>query len=208
MEIGVVIIMLFLFFVSRKLLKNSELLFSPFRPINLKEITGLKESYSCEGGSCEIKNEAVISNFHIQSKFSLIVIKLKNVSKEYQLNYYSNTDIDTSVQSVCYRDSLFDDDYTVNSISLISDKEIKCHINTDSIKSFSMDLNKYVIKINNNINRIMIGELEYYALKHISSNVLFHKIEDEVYIFILTPLKKKIVIEEDTLYNFLFPALD
>ncbi len=69
-----------------------------------------------------------------------------------------------------------------------------------------MNLNKYVIKVNNDINKVIKGQLDYYGLEYISSNVLFYKIKDEVYIFIMTPSKKGVVIEDNTLYNLLFPA--
>ena len=133
----------------------------------------------------------------------------------FRLNYYSNTNsvapgvfssIFTSVQYVNFSTSIFRDDYKIGSISLISDKEICCHISNDSIKSFRMDLNEYMIKVNNDTNKVITGQLEYYGLKYISSNVLFYKIEDEIYIFIMTPLKKGVIIEDDTLYNLLFPS--
>lgn len=79
------------------------------------------------------------------------------------------------------------------------------YINNDSIKSFSMDLNKYEIKINNNVEKVINGKLDYYGFAYISSNILFYKIKDEIYIFIMTPSKKDVIVEEDTLYNFLFP---
>lgn len=214
MKIYIIILILILFVGCQKLLKDNHLIYFPSEAIKIKELTNFNDSYNCTG-SYQIKNDTVISKFKIQSKYILTVVKLKNVSKDYRLNYYSNTNaivpgffssIDTSVHHVNFSSAIFEDDYKINNIRLISDREVHCHINNDSIKSFSMNLNKYVIKVNNDINKVIKGQLDYYGLEYISSNVLFYKVEDEVYIFIMTPSKKGVVIQDSTLYNLLFPA--
>ena len=213
MKIPFIILIFFLFLGCTKINNDDQLNYVFAEGIKIKKITNFKENYHCTG-SYHIKKDTLVSQFEIQSKYSLTVIKLKNVSKGYQLNYFPNTDcvnpgyfssIFTSVQYINFAPSIFQDSYKINSISLISDKEVSCHVNNDSIKSFSMNLNEYVIKINNNINKVIKGQLEYYGLKYMSSNVLFYKIEDEIYIFILTPLKKGVDIGDNTLSNLLFP---
>lgn len=213
MKIYFIIIIIILFVGCQKIFKGNQLTYFAAEAIKIKELTNIKENYSCKG-SYQMGNDTVISIFEIQSQYSLTVIKLKNVSKDYKLNYYSNTNsdapgffssIDTSVHHVNFSSNIFEGEGKINNISLISDNQVNCHINNDSIKSFSMDFNEYTIKVNDNIDKIIQGQLDYYGLKYISSNVLFYKVEDEIYIFIMTPLKKGVAIEDDTLYNFLFP---
>ncbi len=215
MKIVFTLLLIALFLSCKKNITGGYLNFIHGEGIKIKEITNFKENYVSRG-CYKIKKDTVISNFEIQSKYSLMVIKLKNVSHKYELNYYSNSNsitpgifssVFTSVQYVDFSTSIFENNYKINNISLISDKEISCHINNDSIKSFSMKLNEYVIKINNDINKVISGQLEYYDLKYITSNILFYKIKDDIYIFIMTPLKKSVVIEDSTLYNLLFPKL-
>ncbi|HJR99925.1 MAG TPA: hypothetical protein VJ780_03220 [Flavobacterium sp.] len=213
MKIYFLILIILLFLGCKKIFEYNYLVFLPVEAIKIKELTNFNEPYICTG-SYQIKKDTVISIFKVQSKYSLAVIKLKNVSPKFHLNYYSNTDfitpgwfstVSTEVQNLDFLPSLFDDESVINNISLTSDKEIKCYINNDSIKCFSMDLNKYEIKINNNVEKVINGKLDYYGFPHISSNILFYKIKDEIYIFIMTPSKKDVIVEEDTLYNFLFP---
>jgi hypothetical protein len=214
MKIYSLIILTFLFVGCQKIATDNTLSYFPAEAIKIKELTQFKENYRCTG-SYHLKKDTVISQFEIQSKYLLMIIKLKNLSKDYQLNYYSNgnplspgffSSIYTSVQYVDFLLPVFDENYEIKNISLISDKEIKREINNDSIKSFRMNLNEYAIKINNDANKVIKGQLEYYGLKYMSSNILFYKVKNEIYIFIMTPLKRNIILEKNLLYNLLFPT--
>ncbi|MEO8238965.1 MAG: hypothetical protein ABI576_12720 [Flavobacterium sp.] len=161
-------------------------------------------------------DDSVITKFEIQSKYSLVAIKFKNISANYKLNYHSNSVCSTSgffsvidaseVYEIGFSPSVFKNDYKINVIDFISRNEIIPQINNDTIKSFSLNFNEFVIKINNQNDKILkTDEIVYYDLKNLSANFLFYKIEDEIYLFIMTPLKGKGVLENDTLYNCLFP---
>ena len=191
--------------------------FIPIEGIKIKELTKFKENYRCTG-SHKMGNDTVISDFEVQSKYSLIVIKLKNVSKDYRLNYYPNTycnipgwfsSIETEVYAVNFTNSVFKNVSKINTIDFTSDNEISCQINNYTIKSFNLSFSKFAIKINNQDDKgIYNSSVEYYGLEKLSANFLFYKIEDEIYLFIMTPLKGKGALENDTLYNYLFPRIN
>lgn len=199
----------------KKSITGGNLNYIPTEGIKIKELTKFKGNYRCTG-SHKIGKDTVISDFEIQSKYSLIVIKLKNVSKDYKLNYYSNTysnipgwfsSIETEVYAINFSSSVFKNDSKINTIDFISDNEISCQINNDTIKSFNLSFSKFAVKINNQDNKgIYNSSIEYYGLEKLSANFLFYKIEDEIYLFIMTPLKGKGTLENDTLYNYLFPG--
>jgi hypothetical protein len=215
LNIETILIILLLFCFYRFILKGN-LDFIISEGIKLKDITRFKGKYVCTCGY-KIKNDTVIETFEIESKYSLVVIKFKNVSKDYKLNYHSNSGCSTpgyfsvfnasAVYEMGLSPSLFKSDCRINVIDFISDYEINCQINNDIIKSFSLNFNEFVIKINNQVDKILKSDrIAYYGLKKLSANFLFYKIEDEIYLFIMTPLKGKGVLENDILYNYLFPV--
>ena len=197
----------------KKFITVGKLSFIPYGGIKIKELTRFKGNYRCTG-SHKIENDTVISDFEIDSKYSLVVIKLKNVSRDYKLNYYPNSysnipgwfsSIETEVYAINFTTSVFKNDLKINNIDFISDNEISCQINNDTIKSFNLSFSKFAVKINNQDKGIYNSSIEYYGLEKLSANFLFYKIEDEIYLFIMTPLKGKGTLENDTLYNYLFP---
>jgi hypothetical protein len=196
---------------------NSEenLNYIQFEGIKIKELTNFNKSYISKG-SYKRENDTVISIFEIESKYSLLVIKFKNASKDYRLNYHSNvvsispgifSAIGVSaVYDVTLSPSIFKNDFKINNIDFTSKNQIKSQINNDTIKSFSLNFNEFKLKINNQDDKIIeTDRIVYYDLENLSSNFLFYKIEDEIYLFIMTPIKGRGTLENDTLYNYLFP---
>jgi hypothetical protein len=61
-----------------------------------------------------------------------------------------------------------------------------------------------VIKINDDSDKVMYGKIEYYGLKNLDAEILFYKVENEGYIFIMTPSKKNVIMEKNILYQYLF----
>ncbi|WP_123912087.1 MULTISPECIES: hypothetical protein [unclassified Flavobacterium] len=180
--------------------------------MKIKSLMPFKEDYHCIG-SYTIKKDTVVSQFEIQSKYSLVVIKLKNVSTNCKFNscLYSNyptpgyfTIVDESLYEVKLSPSLFNENYKISKIDFISDSEIKYEMNNDSIKSFSLDFNKYAIKINDEDSKVIYGEIEYYGLNKLNANVLFYNVEDLTYIFIMTPMKENIPLNKNVLYDYVF----
>ncbi|OUL60541.1 hypothetical protein [Flavobacterium sp. AJR] len=210
------IFIILLFFGCYRFILKGHLNFIISKGIKLKDITNFKGKYVCTGGY-KMKNDTVISKFEIESKYSLVAIKFKNVSNDFKLNYHSNSGCSTpgyfsvfsasEVYEMCLSPSVFKNDCRINVIDFISDYEINCQINNDTIKSFSLSFNEFVIKINNQVDKILKSDrIAYYGLKKLSANFLFYKIEDEIYLFIMTPLKGKDILENDSLYNYLFPV--
>ena len=182
--------------------------------IKIKEITNFNKSYISKG-SYKKGNDTVISKFEIESKYSLLVIKLKNVAKNYKLNIHSNT-LSTSpgffsvigasdVYEVDFSPSVFKNDYKINEIDFTSNTQINSHINNDTIKSLNLNFSEFQLKINKQEDNIIAtSRIVYYDLENLNANFLFYKIKNETYLFILTPVKGKGVIENNTLYNYLF----
>lgn len=190
----------------------NEMDFVPNKSIKIKNLLPFKNDHVCIG-TYIIKNDSIISQFEIQSKYSLMVIKLKNVSKNYTFNNHQSTNYSTpgyfstineGLYEVNLSPEVFKDNYKVNRIDFFSDNEINYQVNNDTIKSFNLDFSKYVIKINNQDAKVIYSKIEYYGLKNIKANILFYQIEDQVYIFIMTPLRKNIVIDKNKLYEYLF----
>jgi hypothetical protein len=99
---------------------------------------------------------------------------------------------------------VFEDNYKINKIDFISDNKIEYQVNTDTIKSFSQNFSKYAIKINNENAKVIYSKIEYYGLKSLNANFLFYKVEDEMYIFIMTPMKEDVILDKNILYDHLF----
>lgn len=184
--------------------------------IKIKEITNFNKSYISKG-SYKKGNDTVISKYEIESKYSLLVIKLKNVAKNYKLNVHSNT-LPTSpgffrvigasdVYDVKFTPSVYKNDYKINEIDFTSNTQINSPINNDTIKSLNLNFSEFQLKINKQEdNLIATSRIVYYDIENLSANFLFYTIKNETYLFILTPIKGKGVIENNTLYNYLFTA--
>lgn len=97
--------------------------------IKIKEITNFNKNYISKG-SYKKGNDTVISKFEIESKYSLLVIKLKNVAKNYKLNIHSNTLSNSpgffsvigasDVYDVNFSPSVFKNDFKINEIDFTS----------------------------------------------------------------------------------------
>ncbi|WP_031454656.1 hypothetical protein [Flavobacterium chungangense] len=214
MKIISIILLLFLFFSCKKYIIPNEnsLNFVPNKSIEIKSLLPFKKKSVCIG-SYTTGKDYVISQFEIESKYSLIVIKLKNISNNFEFNNHLSFNYSTSgyfdiVNEGLYEAKLspgvFENNYKINKIDFFSDSQIENHITTDSIKSFSLNFNKYAIKFNNDDTKLIFSEIEYYGLKSLHANVLFYKSENEGYIFIMTPLKKNISLDKNILYDYLF----
>lgn len=206
-------ILFLLFFLScTKYVINDEMNFVPNKSMKIKNLPSFKNKYVCIG-SHTIGKDSVITQFNIESKYSLIVIKLKNVSNNCTFNNYSIPNystpgyfstIDESLYEVNMSPEIFGKNYKINKIDFISDHKVEYQVNNDTIKSFSLNFNKYAIKINGENTKVIYGKIEYYGLKNLNANVLFYRIENETYIFIMTPNKENIILDKNVLYDYLF----
>ncbi|PXY39913.1 hypothetical protein DMB65_15460 [Flavobacterium cheongpyeongense] len=218
MRIICVILLVVLFLGCKKqIIKNemnlmNEMNFVPNKSIKIKNLLPFKKDNVCIG-SYTIKNDSIVSQFEIQSKYSLIVIKLKNISKNYTFNHHQSNNyptsgyfstIDEGLYEVNLSTEVFKDAHKINRIDFFSDKEVNYQVNNDTIKSFDLNFNKYVIKINSEDTKVIYSKIEYYGLKSLNANVLFYTVENEGYIFIMTPLKKDISLDKNILYDYLF----
>jgi len=77
-------------------------------------------------------------------------------------------------------------------------------IKNDSITSFNLTFNKYVLKFNNDDSKVIYSTIEYYGLKKINANILFYKVENDTFVFVLTPVKGNLVLPKNILYEHLF----
>ncbi len=191
---------------------DDDLSFVPEKTMKINNLTLEKNNSICNG-SYTLKNEYVVSQFEIQSKYSLIVTKLQNCSSNFTFNAYESPNYPTSgyfsivnegLYEVKMSPKIFDAKEKINTIDFFSDKKITYQVNTDSIKSFNLNFNKFVIKVNNDNNKVLYGDIEYYGLQDLDAEVLLYKHQNEVYLFIMTPRKKDIVLEKGLLYNYLF----
>ncbi|MWB93636.1 hypothetical protein GON26_04640 [Flavobacterium sp. GA093] len=189
-----------------------EMNFIPGKSMKIKNVSTFKDDNVCIG-SYAIKNDTVVSQYEMQLKYSLIVIKLKNVSKNCSFNHHQSANYSTpgyfsivneGLYEVNLSPEVFNDDYKINSIDFFSDSKINYQVNNDTIKSFDLNFNKYTIKINNQDTKLIYSKVEYYGLKNLNANVLFYKIEDETYVYIMTPLKKNILLDKNILYDQIF----
>lgn len=185
--------------------------FVPNMCINFKKIF-LKKDYTCMG-SYTIRKDSVISQFKVESKYSMFVIKLKNVANNFKfmnhvladfptLGYFST--INEGLFEVNINPGVFEESQQINQIDFFSDTEINYQINNDTIKSFNVNFNKFAIKINSLESKVIYSQIEYYGLKSLNANFLLYKEEQDVYVFIMTPMKENIILEKDTLYDYLF----
>jgi len=212
MKIICVILLIVLTISCKKYIINDDLTFIPEKSINIKNITLLKKNAVCIG-SYTLGSDTVVSQFKIQAKYSLITIKLGNFSSTSTFKNYEKSDyapsgyfsiVDEGLFEVKTSPKIFDVKEKVNSIDFFSDKKINYQINNDSIKNFNLNFNKFVLKVNNDDNKVLYSNIEYYGLKNLDAEILLYKSENIGYLFIMTPAKENILLEKDFLYNYLF----
>lgn len=218
MKIIYVILLLLIFLgckkniVEKEMNLMNEMNFVANKSIKIKNLLPFKNDH-VNIGTYVLKNDSIISQYEIQSKYSLIVIKLENVSKNYTFNDHQSVNyptpgyfstIDEGLYEVNLSPGLFKEEYKVTTIDFFSDNKINYQVNHDTVKSFNVNFNKFVIKINNQEDKVIYSKAEYYGLKNINANILLYQIEDEVYLFIMTPLKKNILMDKNKLYENLF----
>jgi len=186
--------------------------FVPNKSMEIKKLPSFKGKYTCIGSYIILK-DTVITEFKVESKYSILVIRLNNISNNCEFNNHLHTDyptpgyFETISDGLCevnLNPALFQNNYKINKIDFFSDSKIQNQIKNDSIKSFSLNFNKYAIKINNAPNKLIYSKIEYYGLKNLNANMLFYNVENETYIFIMTPLKKNIILDKNILYDYLF----
>lgn len=212
MKIICIILLLVFFLGCQKHITIDEMNFVPNKSMKIKNLPSFNNKYTCIG-SHTIGKDSVITQFHIESKYSLVVMKLKNVStncmfNNHLANNYSTPGyfsiINEGLYEVNFSPGIFEKNHQINKIDFFSDSPIIYHIKNDTIKSFSLNFNEYAIKINNEDTKVIYSKIEYYGLKSLNANVLLYQIEDEMYIFIMTPLKKNIILDKNILYDYLF----
>ena len=191
----------------------NEMNFVPGKSMKIKNVLPLSAD-PVVIGTYTVGNDSIISKFEIQSRYSLMVIKLKNIAPQYTLHEHPSGDykprgyfstINEGLYEVNLSPGLFKGNYKVNSIDFFSDDKINCQVNNDTIKSFDLNFSKYAIQINKEHSKVIYGKVEYYGLKKLNANVLIYRSGSEAYIFILTPLKKdNMLIEKNQLYDYLF----
>ncbi|MBF4516100.1 hypothetical protein IRZ71_07090 [Flavobacterium sp. ANB] len=189
---------------------KDEMIFFPYKSLKFKTLSFKNDRCI---GSYTIGKETIISQFEVKSKYSLFVVKLRNVSnnfkfKDHVSNNYSTpgyfSTINEGLYEVNLNPGIFEDNYKISQIDFFSDSAIEYQINNDTIKSFNVDFNKYVIKINNQESKVIYSQIEYYGLKSLKANFLIYKEDQKIYLFIMTPKKENIILEKNTLYEHLF----
>lgn len=195
--------------------KNSfkdDLTFVPEKSMNIQGLDLKKKTSLCIG-SYTSGNDLVISKYKLQAKYSLFVVKLKNVSQNCSFNNYQKPEystpgyfatVDESLYEVNLSPQIFGTNDKITQIDFIADQKIIYHIDTDSIKSFDVKFNKLVIKINDDADKVIYGKIEYYGLKSLDAQILFYRVKDKSYLFMMTPIKTGTVLEHNYLYNHLF----
>ncbi|WP_343584364.1 hypothetical protein [Flavobacterium sp.] len=201
-----------LFFSCQKIIINDNLTFVPQKNFKIKNLRLPKEN-SISIGSYVTDKDSVISQFEIQSKYSLIAIKLANSSPNIIFNNYEENDyptpgyfsvINEGLYEINISPQIFDSKTRIDKIDFFSDKKLKYQINNDSIKSFSLNFNKFAIKINNGDNKTIYAKIEYYGLKNLDAQMLLYQVQNDSFLFVLTPVKENIALKENFLYNYLF----
>ncbi|MBZ4035362.1 hypothetical protein K6T82_11340 [Flavobacterium sp. 17A] len=212
MKIICLIFIVALFLGCQKIIISDNLTFVSERFFKIKNLKLPKEN-TVSIGSYVTDKDSVVSQFEIQSKYSPIVIKLANISPNFVFNNYEKSDyptpgyfstINEGLYEINVSPPIFDSKSRIDKIDFFSDKKLNYQINNDSIKSFSVNFNKFAIQINDDVNKIIYGKIEYYGLKNLDAQMLLYKIQNDSFLFILTPIKKNIVLEEHFLYNYLF----
>ncbi|WP_286971409.1 hypothetical protein [Flavobacterium sp. UBA4854] len=201
-----------LFFSCQKIIISDNLTFVPQKNFKIKNLRLPKEN-SISIGSYVTDKDSVISQFEIQSQYSLIAIKLANVSPNIIFNDYKESDyptpgyfstINEDLYEINISPQIFDSKSRIDKIDFFSDKKLNYQINNDSIKSFSLNFNKFAIKINNDDNKTIYAKIEYYGLKNLDAQMLLYQIQNDSFLFVLTPVKENIALKENFLYNYLF----
>lgn len=87
MKILCIILLLFLFLGCKKYIMPNVngINFAPYKSMEIKNLSFFKKKY-VSIGSYTAGKDCVVSQFEIESKYSLIVIKLKNVSNNCEFN--------------------------------------------------------------------------------------------------------------------------
>ncbi|MDQ1165673.1 hypothetical protein [Flavobacterium sp. SORGH_AS_0622] len=212
MKILCLIFIAILFLSCNKIIISDNLNFVPEKTFKIKNLN-LSKKKSISIGSYVTDKDSVISQYKIHSKYSLIVIKLSNISSNLVFNSYKKSNCPTPGYFSTINEDLFEMNISpkifnekekIKTIDFIAEQRPTFNINNDSVKNFTVNFNKLVIKINDDANKVIYGKIEYYGLKNLDAEILFYKVENEGYLFILTPSKEKVILEKNILYQYLF----
>ncbi|MFD2941814.1 hypothetical protein [Flavobacterium notoginsengisoli] len=212
MKIFCLILILVFAFSCKKYVIPDDLTFVPQKSMNINGISLVKNNAVCIG-SYTSQKDTVVSQYNIQSKYSLIAVKLGNTAPFSNFKNYENGDysipgyfsiVNQGLYEVKVSPKIFDGKEKITSIDFYSDKKIIYQINNDSIKSFDLNFNKFTLKINNDGNKVLYSNIEYYGLKSLDAQILLYKSENQSYLFIMTPAKENILLEKDFLYHYFF----
>jgi hypothetical protein len=107
MKIVCLILIVALFLSCNKIVISDNLNFVPNKTFKIKNLN-LSKKKSISIGSYVTDNDSVISQYNIQSKYSLMVIKLSNISSTLIFNNYEKIDYPTPGYFSTIDESLFE----------------------------------------------------------------------------------------------------
>lgn len=204
-----VIVLLLLVFLTSCFDFKSHMNFK-FDGLKLSELIGVSsESYRIVG-SYYFQEEPVVSQYHI-GEFRLSVIKIKNLSKNVKfiselkkVRHQSGEIINGKELDFLYSTEINTNKESITQIDINSNRLLEKIIENDSIKNYYINADEFRIMLNDKDNLVISGYSEYEDISDVYFDVLFYKIENEVYVFIMNSGDAKKPIKKRQLYNYLF----
>jgi hypothetical protein len=177
---------------------------------DIKKMNITKDKNLRIGLSYFLNQDTIITEYNLKS-YSLLVLKFDNINSINKIRRIiqeeeNNNGTFTSINQISFNFMYNLDTNTkqkVFEIDLVTDKPLI--VKNDSIASYGGDFNQFRILVNNiaivnSEKRRTIDGIPSF----LSANFLFYKLNNKIYLFVMSPQNPKKMIGNKILYNYLF----
>lgn len=179
---------------------------------DIKKMNLTKDKNLRIGLSHFLNQDTIITEYNLKS-YSLLVLKFDNINSINKIRRIiqeeeNNNGTFTSINQISFNFMYNLDTNTkqkVFEIDLVTDKPLIENVKNDSIASYGGDFNQFRILVNNiaivnSEKRRTIDGIPSF----LSANFLFYKLNNKIYLFVMSPQNPKKMIGNKILYNYLF----
>lgn len=179
---------------------------------DIKKMNLTKDKNLRIGLSYFLNQDTIITEYNLKS-YSLLVLKFDNINSINKIRRIiqeeeNNNGTFTSINQISFNFMYNLDTNTkqkVFEIDLVTDKPLIENVKNDSIASYGGDFNQFRILVNNiaivnSEKRRTIDGIPSF----LSANFLFYKLNNKIYLFVMSPQNPKKMIGNKILYNYLF----
>lgn len=179
---------------------------------DIKKMKLTKDKNLTIGMSHFLNQDTIITEYSLKS-YSLLVLKFDKINSINKIKSFVTEEENGNGSFLSINQATFQLMYNLDidvkqkifEIDMVADKPLVENIKNDSIVSYSGDFNQF--KVLANSKTVVDGKKRktFYGIpEHLFATFLFYRLNNKIYLFIMSPHNPKKKIENKTLYNYLF----